>query len=148
MNILQLLIYQNIYLKIKLKQLSNMDKNKALEIVAGTKIKPDSERNKIFLELQKQIKEKTNNFTKVDGLSSEKFDMETVLEEERLDKKMYLSMFGSFNRSEIDVLSNLANEIKEFVVETKNKIAGMFKFKMKMLEQQLKLSKLKLVTQV
>ncbi len=126
-------------IKQKLKQISNMDKDKALRIVAVAKIKPDTERNKIFIELQSEIKKKTSNFANVDSLSSEKFDMEPVVEEQKLDKQLYLSHFGSFQRSEIDVLktlaANLANEkeVEDVKSEDKTKRIRIAKAKVKIL---------------
>jgi len=136
-------------IKQTLKQLNNMDKNKALEIVANAKIKPDTQINKVYIELQSIIKTKSNNFAEISLLSSEKFDMEPILEEEQLDKQLYLSKFGSFERSEIDVLKTLAINLEsekdgEGAEEVKKEDKSKFKFKIKIAKAKLALAKAKM----
>jgi len=113
--------------------------NDALEIIKRADFKPDTQRKKVFADLKEIISEKTENFKFPENISSTKIDMSAVIEERGIDKQRYITEFGSIKRSEKDTVLYLAENLKSFTNNDKDKKAKMFKLKMKMAKAKMKL---------
>jgi hypothetical protein len=84
-----------------------------LKIINAATITGDSREENIYRELRNLIEEITDKYESPEKLSDEKIDMTATIKQYGYDADEYKKMFGSTERSERDVVENLANLLVE-----------------------------------
>ena len=85
----------------------------SLEIINAASIGGDSREENIFRELRNLIEDITDKYENPENLSDEKIDLTDIIKKFGYSVDEYRKFFGSTERSERDVVENLANMIVE-----------------------------------
>lgn len=84
----------------------------SLEIIKFANITGDGDKENVYRDLRDIIEEKTDSYTHPDNISTDKVDMTDTIKKYGYSVDDYKKMFGSLQRSEQDVVDNLAKLLK------------------------------------